>query len=47
MGDVKTLDFYAYVSGKYNVKRDVYQGVNGPVNIEVYSAPRTLTTSTT
>ncbi len=39
MGDVKTLDFYAYVSGKYNVKRDVYQGVNGPVNIEVYSAP--------
>ena len=39
MGDVKILDFYAYVSGRYNVKRDVYQGANGPITFEVYSAP--------
>ena len=39
MGDVKTLNFYAYVSGRYNVKRDTYDGANGKVNIEVYSAP--------
>ncbi len=36
MGDVKTLDFYAYVSARYDVKRDVFPGVNGNVNIEVY-----------
>jgi hypothetical protein len=39
MGDVKTLNFYAYVSGRYNVKRDTYDGANGKINIEVYSAP--------
>ena len=39
MGDVKILDFFAYVSGRYNVKRAVYQGVNGPINIEVYATP--------
>ena len=37
MGDVKILDFFAYVSARYNVKREVYQGVNNPINIEVYS----------
>jgi ABC-2 type transport system permease protein len=39
MGDVKILDFFAYVSARYDVKRDVYQGVNGPINIEVYYDP--------
>jgi ABC-2 type transport system permease protein len=39
MGQVHMQDFYAYVSGKYNVKREVYQGVASPINIEVYSAP--------
>jgi ABC-2 type transport system permease protein len=39
MGDVKILDFYAYVSARYDVRRDVYQGVNGPINIEVYYDP--------
>ena len=35
MGDVKILDFYAYVSGRYDVKRENYKGVN----IEIYHAP--------
>jgi ABC-2 type transport system permease protein len=36
MGDVKILDFYAYVSGRYDVKRENYKGVN----IEIYHAPQ-------
>jgi ABC-2 type transport system permease protein len=36
MGAVKMLDFYAYVSGRYAVKRVNYKGVN----IEVYYAPQ-------
>jgi hypothetical protein len=36
MGKVKTLDFTAYVSGRYNVKRQVYTGVENPIAIEVY-----------
>jgi ABC-2 type transport system permease protein len=39
MGDVKIQDFFAYVSARYHVKQEVYRGVSGPVNIEVYSAP--------
>jgi hypothetical protein len=39
MGDVKILDFFAYVSGRYDVRRAVYGGVAGPINVEVYSAP--------
>jgi ABC-2 type transport system permease protein len=39
MGQIHMQDFYAYVSGKYNVKREVYQGVGSPINLEVYSAP--------
>jgi ABC-2 type transport system permease protein len=39
MGDVKVLDFAAYVSGRYSVKREVYPGAEGNVNIEIYSAP--------
>jgi ABC-2 type transport system permease protein len=36
MGEVKILDFYAYVSGRYEVKRENYKGVN----IEIYHAPQ-------
>jgi ABC-2 type transport system permease protein len=39
MGQVKTLDFFNFVSARYVVKRAVYQGVNGPINIEVYHIP--------
>ncbi len=36
MGDVKVLDFFAYVSGRYDVKRVMYAGVANPISIEVY-----------
>jgi ABC-2 type transport system permease protein len=36
MGDTRIQNFFSYVSARYDVKRDVYQGVNGPINIEVY-----------
>jgi ABC-2 type transport system permease protein len=36
MGDVKTLDFYAYVSGRYAVKKVMYKGIS----LEVYHAPQ-------
>lgn len=36
MGDVKMLDFFAYISGRFAVKRETYKGVN----IEVYHAPQ-------
>jgi ABC-2 type transport system permease protein len=39
MGDVKIADFYSYVSARYDVKRDTYAGVNGPINLEVYHDP--------
>ncbi len=35
MGNVKILSFYAYVSGRYDVQREQYKGVN----IEIYHAP--------
>ena len=39
MGNVKTLDFYAYVSAHYDVKREMYQGVANPIALEVYHTP--------
>ncbi len=36
MGEVKVLDFFAYVSGRYDVKREMYAGVANPIAIEVY-----------
>jgi ABC-2 type transport system permease protein len=39
MGDVRILDFAAYVSARYNVKRETYPGALGKINIEIYSAP--------
>jgi ABC-2 type transport system permease protein len=40
MGSTKILDFFDYNSGRYEVKKAVYQGVNGPINIEVYHDPK-------
>jgi ABC-2 type transport system permease protein len=39
MADTKIQNFYSYVSARYDVKRDVYQGVDGPIDIEVYTDP--------
>jgi len=39
MGDAEMLNFHAYVSARYDIKRAVYQGVSGPINIEVYYDP--------
>jgi len=39
MGQIKTLDFFSFISARYDVKREVYQGVDGPINIEVYHIP--------
>jgi len=39
MGQVKTLDFFSYISARYDVKRVTYQGVDNPINIEVYHLP--------
>jgi ABC-2 type transport system permease protein len=39
MGNVKTLDFFSFISARYDVKRETYQGVNGPIAIEVYHIP--------
>ena len=36
MGEVRTLDFYTYLSARYKVKREMYQGVANPIAIEVY-----------
>jgi ABC-2 type transport system permease protein len=36
MEGVKVLDFFAYISGRYRVKREMYQGVANPIAIEVY-----------
>jgi ABC-type transport system involved in multi-copper enzyme maturation permease subunit len=36
MGPTHILDFYAYLSGRYAVRKEVYRGPNGPVNLEVY-----------
>jgi hypothetical protein len=39
MGETPILDFFAFISGRYEVRRDVYQGVQGPINLEVYYDP--------
>src|SRR5580700_11180868 len=39
MGEVKTLDFTAFLSARYQVKREMYQGVANPIAIEVYHVP--------
>jgi len=39
MGSTHTLDFFAYLSGRYATRKEVYSGPNGPVNLEVYYDP--------
>jgi ABC-2 type transport system permease protein len=39
MGSVPMADFISYNSGRYEVTRDTYQGMNGPIAIEVYHIP--------
>jgi hypothetical protein len=36
MGSVHIQDFFAFLSGRYTVRREVYKGSSGPVNLEVY-----------
>jgi ABC-2 type transport system permease protein len=40
MGDVKTLDFFAFLSARYDVTKEVYQGKENPISIEVYHIPQ-------
>ena len=39
MGSTHIQDFFAYLSGRYTTKKEVYSGPNGPVNLEVYYDP--------
>jgi ABC-2 type transport system permease protein len=39
MGNVRTLDFFTFVSARYDVKKQMYQGVANPISIEVYHSP--------
>ncbi len=39
MGQVPMADFFNFNSARYQVTRDVYPGVNGPITIEVYHIP--------
>ncbi len=39
MGSTHILDFFAYLSGRYATRKEVYSGPNGPVNLEVYYDP--------
>lgn len=36
MGSTHMLDFFAYLSGRYQVKKETYHGPNGDVALEVY-----------
>ena len=39
MGAAHILDFYAYLSGRYSERKEVYSGPNGAVNLEVLYDP--------
>jgi ABC-2 type transport system permease protein len=39
MGSTHIADFFAYLSARYTVRREVYPGAGGPVNLEVYFDP--------
>jgi ABC-2 type transport system permease protein len=39
MGATHILDFFAYLSGRYQTRREVYSGAGRPVNLEVYYNP--------
>jgi len=39
MGSTHVQNFYAYLSARYAVRKDVYPGASGPINLEVYYYP--------
>ena len=39
MGSTHILDFFAYLSGRYSVRKEVYSGPGGPINLEIYYDP--------
>ena len=39
MGGTHILDFFAYLSGRYTTRKEIYSGPHGPVNLEVYYDP--------
>jgi len=39
MGSTHILDFFAYMSASYTVRKEQYAGVNGPISLEVYYDP--------
>ena len=39
MGDVPMAAWFSFNSGRYEVTRDVYQGIDGPINLEIYHVP--------
>jgi ABC-2 type transport system permease protein len=39
MGSTNILDFFSYISGRYDVKRDVWSGAGQQVKLEVYHDP--------
>jgi ABC-2 type transport system permease protein len=39
MGSTHVLDFFAYISARYQVRKETYHGTNGDVALEVYYDP--------
>ena len=39
MGSTHILDFFAYISGRYQSRKEMYHGPNGDVDLEVYYDP--------
>jgi ABC-2 type transport system permease protein len=39
MGSTHIQDFFAYLSGRYSVRKQVHSGPGGPVNLEIYYDP--------
>jgi hypothetical protein len=39
MGSTHILDFFAYISGHYQSRKEIYHGPNGDVSLEVYYDP--------
>ena len=39
MGGTHIADFFAYLSGRYTTRKELYSGPQGPVNLEVYYDP--------
>jgi hypothetical protein len=39
MGETHILDFFAYMSARYAVRKEIYAGAGGPINLEIYYDP--------